>query len=490
MTFFAPNTALSIAIGGGDAPPSPGPGTQLTPLPTAPAARWHPAFSEVTLAGGKVTAASDLMGLAATTEGASGVGPIEMTDGLGRKFWRFEGAAYLNVATALSLASRSVGVFAVARIHKTQNACTIFAAGNAAAGTTVNTNGAALDVYGASGAAPLPRCHSINAASDAVSKAKMVAGSQLQVIGALGRPTADGGGRLYINEESASVAQPFSTTGVLGAEIGRNAFSPGASGTWAMMDLYELVVFTSVLSNTEGDAIATALSDGWGIAPTVNQLVVEGDSITAGWPVTVSSGDGLAMKMTDPGVAGVVPAGWRVVNMGVSGNKIANLVARRDAANTIYGLALGGRNVVACQVGANNFSINTAQQVYDAVVALISTTATGYLQRGWEVRQAINIATSNGTNNAVNSAVRTLLRDPAFKTDTLTGDGQMYAGKLEIFDLPGITAGSAGTIFDTQADAADLTYYYSDGLHLNELGTLTMALGGNTPANGYVGASV
>lgn len=201
----------------------------------------------------------------------------------------------------------------------------------------------------------------------------------------------------------------------------------------------------------------------------------------------MTPGQSQAMHLTAPGVAGTVPAGWRVVNMGVSGNKVADLVTRRDNANSIYDLKLPGRNVVAVQVGANDWSVCSAATIYSGIVALLNTTTTGYLQRGWEVRQAINIATANGVKQPINESVRTMLRAGQFLTDTLTGAGQTYDGKLKLIELPGISVGG-DIIFDTAADAANDTYYFTDQLHPTVFGTGIMALGGDTPSKGYVSA--
>ena len=48
------------------------------------------------------------------------------------------------------------------------------------------------------------------------------------------------------------------------------------------MDLYDLSIFNTVLINAAADAVAAALTTGWGIMPSVNQMVADGDGITLG----------------------------------------------------------------------------------------------------------------------------------------------------------------------------------------------------------------
>lgn len=468
-----------FGAGSGGGPPA------LITLPTTPTARWHAQHSTVTTSGGRVTQANDIQGLANATEGAAGVGPLELTDGLGRKFWRFTGAEYLNIAGALVADQRGITVFVVGRMHRAMTG-NFFGLGNVAQGTTQNTQGSVINTSVSGNLPPYLRGTSTSASSDATNKAKVIVGSQLQVMGVASRPTASGAQRLYLNNGVASVVQSAGAlTGVIGAEIGRYPFSAGTSGTWLLADIYEIAVFVGVLTDGQADAIAAALVSGWSIPAVTNQAVLDGDSITQGTG-TVTVGNQISMRLTEPGGAHALPGSWRVVSVGVSGNTVASLVTRRDAANTMYDNLLAGRNVVACQIGRNDLPTKTGAQVYAEIIALINTTTTGYLQRGWEVRQAVNIAVSASINTA-NSDLRTLLRAAQFKTDTLTGAGQAFDGKLGIMDLPLITSGASGTIFDTTADAGDVAWFQGDNTHPTEAGVLAMVTGGDlaTAANGY-----
>lgn len=451
----------------------------LASLPVTPAARWHPGASTVATVGGRVTSATDLQGLAGLTEGGTGIGPLALIDALGRKFWRFEGAQFLNVATALVTDNRAIGIFAVGRHHRDTGV--FFGLGNTAAGT-VATSPNALDNGSAGTAAPHIRSFGRSSTT-----APMVIGAQMQVMGALSRTTANGATRLYVNRTAASAAQSgVAATGVQGAEIGK---LPGSTAVanYAKFDLYELVVFAQTLTNAQGDAIAAALADHWAIAETVNQLVLEGDSITAGTS-DVTSGRSSAVALSAPGL-GIVPPGWRVVNAGSSGATVSTLTSRRDNANGWPSMALGaGRNVAAIEIGTNDMGSTggflTPAQHYANLVAYLNTTTTGILQRGWEVRQMANIAGNSSVTEPRMVPFRALLRNPQFLADTASGAGQAFAGKVSIVSTDLIEDGTAGTVFLTAADAADTAYYQSDQTHPSPLGAEVRVTGGTTPAYG------
>jgi hypothetical protein len=465
--------------GGGSA------GPVLATLAVTPTVRYHPYFSTVTTSGGKVTLATDLQGLADATEGAEGVGPVEMTDGNGRKFWRFEGAAYMNVAATLTAAiNRNASVFFVGRIHNASSNNDIFSFGNVAGGTAQNTGLSQLAAVRASNGAPFARVHGASGASDAAQKQWMVTGAQPQVIGCSSRTTAAGASSLWVNSKRAAVAQgSIGATSLVGGEIGRYAFSPGASGAWGKFDLYELVIYNTAVSNANGDLISAALMAAHGIVDFENTLIMDGDSITQGTGL-VTSGLNAAMIMTEPG-AGLIPATWRVVNMGISGNQVSNLVTKRDD-GTGWPVAFlsGGENVLAFEIGRNDFVAGgrSAAEHYVNVVAYLNTTTTGVLQRGWTVRQLANIATATGAVQTSTEAYRALIRDAAYLTATETNTGGAFDGKLSIVSTDLIEDGAAGTIFESGADAINTTYYAGDSTHPSILGAQKRVNGGTTPA--------
>lgn len=452
-----------------------GGGPTLATLPVTPTARWHPIFSTVTESGGRVVSASDLQGLADATEGGAGIGPVVMTDALGRKFWRFNRAEYLTVAAALSFANtRETAVFMVGRIPRPNSAERVLSAGSVALGTAGN-GGNLLDARIASGSEP---AFVGNARAAASGREHMVVGAQLQVIGALRRITANGGEAAFLNRKSCTIGtQSPGTLSVNGAEIGRYAFAPGASGAWTAMDVYEIVVYNTGLTVPQCEAISAALADAWGIVEIDSQLVMEGDSITQGTGLVTPALSAAAL-VADPG-AGLIPANWRVVNSGLSGQAIGGLVTRRDAASGWPNFLLSGQNVMAFEIGRNSFGSVTAEDHYAAVVAYLNTTTTGVLQRGWTVRALANIATS-ASLQARTATYRALIRAPQFLTDTLTNTGQSFDGNLSIVSTDLIEDGGA-TIFEDSADALNTTYYAGDQTHPTVLGARLRVTGGDDP---------
>ncbi|GIT93272.1 hypothetical protein JANAI61_37300 [Jannaschia sp. AI_61] len=479
-------TGARIGHLGGSALDGPGPGTgagatpQPAPLPFAPTARWHPDHSTVTETGGRVVQASDLAGTAAVTEGASGQGPRALTDALGRKFWRFEGSEFLNVAAGLICDSRDMSVFLVGRVPRHPASWNrYFSIGNLAQGSQINTLNAPLESRIVSRSAGHLSSFGKNAYTAATGAEWMVPGAQVQVMGSA---TAAGGTRLFLNERYVVVAAAYNATGVTGAEIGRYAWSPGNAGKWGVFDLYEMVVFAPGLSQADALAVSQALMQAHGVAPVQNQLVLEGDSIMQGTD-GVTPALSAAALLTDPG-NGPVPAGWRVLNKGTSGNQVPDLVVKRDANHGWASETLPGRNVMAFEIGRNDFGAGgqTAAQHYANVVDYLNAPGTGVLPRGWEVRAMANIAASPNHQPKI-EAHRAALRAAQFLTDTQSGPGQAHAGRVSVVATDLIEHGG-GTAFLTSDDAADTAYYAIDSTHPNILGARVRITGGDTPQYG------
>lgn len=445
-------------------------------LPVAPAARWLPSQSVVTLAADRVQQATGLVG-PAVTAGVGAQGPLALTDLLGRPFWRFEGAEFLDVPTSFVGNTRDITLFLIGRMHRVPAINSIFSLGNRGAGTNVYTANATMDVAQASNGAPALRCASKAATGDATNGKWMIAGSQLQLLGVCSRLDANGGMRFWINERSAQVGQTSAAVNVAGAEIGRTAQTGATPG---LFDLYELVVYNRGLTDAEANSVASALVQHWGIAPLTDQIVLEGDSITQGTG-TVSSGNCSSMILSDPG-RGLCPASYRVVNMGTSGAQVTNLVSRRDAATGWPVYKLPGRNVVAFEIGRNDMASQSETQHYNNVVAYLNTSTTGVLQRGWDVRLVANIATGASLQTKI-TAFRSLIRAASFATATGTGPGGAFEGKLSLIDTDQITQGGQ-TIFLDSADAADPTYYQGDSTHPTPLGAIQRVSGGDDPLRG------
>jgi hypothetical protein len=194
------------------------------------------------------------------------------------------------------------------------------------------------------------------------------------------------------------------------------------------------------------------------------------------------------MLLAEPG-SGRIPPGWRVVNAGTSGATLASITARRDAANSwATALLAGGQNVAAVEIGRNDFSSTAAATQYAGFVPYLNTAATGLLQRGWTVRVLANIASAS-TLMAQITPYRALIRAAQFLTDTQSGPGQAFEGRVSVIGTDLITSGAAGTVFSTAADAADTLFYQGDTTHPTPAGALLRVTGGDTPANG-IGAGL
>lgn len=468
--------------GGGDPTP---PATPPV-LPVSVTARWHPAHSTTTMDGTRIATATDLQGLADVTA-PTGEGPTPMTDALGRPFWRFEGDSYLAIADTLALSSRAMSVFMVGRFHQVSTRSTVFSIGSTAAGTASNTILASLETATDQNSVPLVRAYSYPRNASYPTPEKMVTGSQMQVVGMAGRAAADGATTLWMNTDKITANEPYSRTGIAGAEIGRYAYSPGPSGKWGRFDLYEMIVCDTALTDTDGDTLVSDLMTTYGIVPITNQLVLEGDSIMQGTG-DVSTGLRADMVMTDPG-AGLIGADWRVINMASSGAQVTKLTQRRNATFGWPVIKAPGQNVVAFEIGRNDLSPGggkTPAQHYANVVNYLTDDfgpdTQNIFDRGWQVRKMVNIGSSVSLEPNIDP-YRTLIRDPAFATDTQTGAGGAYAGQLQLVNSDQITLGG-NTIFADSNDALDSTYYASDSTHPNVAGCALRVSGGDTPANG------
>ena len=177
-----------------------------------------------------------------------------------------------------------------------------------------------------------------------------------------------------------------------------------------------------------------------------------------------------------PGRPGL-PDGVRVLNLGASGNKVAELVVKRDAADG-WPLALlpGGpaANRLAVQIGRNDTAQGaTPAQVRDALAAYLTQDGTGVFARGFSATVAINIAT--GSMGAI-GPLRELLRDPAW----LAGEG-----RLSRLELPRIEQPAGVRPFDAAEATGGPAYQTGDTTHPGVEGTRLMATGGVTPQHGY-----
>lgn len=516
---FGGGRSMGLGTGGGSGPVA---GTAPTAFALAPTVAYHPNSQTASLSSGRVTSCPDRMGVAAL---AATLGPYELTDALGRKFWRFTGAEFATIANTLTgLSARALGVFMVVRMHKHKGAVNFFSPRYSAyTDDTTNTaysGGSSLRGVVLSSSAPFLYGAGISSLTDAVNGYKMLPGTQMAVVGIASRTTANGGQRVYCNNDVASIAQSGVTSAacvggvIAGVPAASNAVT--ASGNW--FDLYEFGLWSASLTNAQADAIAAAMVANYAIPAITSQLVLDGDSITDGIPTTLAtiptSADNIGMQLTAPGAA-LVDLSRRVINIGASGNQTSNLATKKNATGSVFraGLFAGGpaANVVALQIGRNDVAQTGGQKnsgmLYADVVALLNNATggnEGYLQLGFSVKIVANIAgpASSVTTNVSPAGEDTLqkriegyralimdgslLPTTALKSDTLSGAGQTFDGLVGILPLSEVTV-AADTKFKTAADALDSAsgYYDSDQTHLRVEGISLMASGGDTPTYGY-----
>lgn len=516
-------------------------GTSATTWSTTPSVSYHPGAQAgtVTKSGSRIVACPDLQGLAAldgyAADGTTVAGPTEMTDNYGRKFWRFNGTEYAKISNALtSMQNRGIMCLMVGRVHHARSSCVMIApryalyvsdAANTTASavfgmlkTTVTSSSAGF----LQGSSPAPS----TVPSDAY---KTIAGVNLTVLAVRQGATADGGNRVYNNNDVCATAQsttlvPAVASGLVysGAVVGASAGTSNTAGVTTnvnnVFDLYELAIWNAVVSTANADANVAAAVTNWGITQLDSQLAVMGDSQMDGIATTLATSPAwtgnAVSQMTDPG-AGLIPANVRVLNLGTSGGQTSNAVTIRDATNgPLTQVFPGGatKNKVAFMYGRNDCIESQGQKnsatLYADYVALINTTTTGLLQRGWSVNVMANTALS-GTAVTTNvspagentvqkriEGLRALIAVEAshtvnttFLTDTLTNTGQTYAGLLDVLHLYEIDDGGNKWFYNviTTSDWANATPtgpYDSDGTHFTKEGFTLIATGASTPQYG------
>lgn len=502
------------------------PGAAATTFATTPTIHYHPNSQSATLSGANlVQSCPDLSGLAALsgilTGGSTDVGPEQRTDALGRKFWRFSPGQYLMVSNALTaINSRQCVIMAVWRQHRTPRGMdqplfsTRYSAYTNDSTNTSRTNGYILRTYSAAGGGQytVPRLHTgtVDSFNGTPNGPKMIPGCQIHVAGVNSQTTANGGSLFYMNTDSRSAAQSsLSGTADVGGIIGGKSTSSngviGTSDTW--FDLYEFALWKGVFTSTQSDAFAAAMVANYSIPTIDSQLILVGDSIMNGYAgagTTVSTADTVGMQLCKPG-AELVPTSMRVLNIAVSGSGVASdftgvaLINQRDSsAGGLQYVFSGGpsKNLIACMIGINDMRTAVgnldAAAHYANVVALLNTTTTGYLQRGFKVTfiPPTAIGTSDTDQGRI-LAFRDLVVDPntdvpvsQFLTDVLANTGQTFEGLVNVLPVHKITSGASGTVFQTKADAQDTGNYSTDTVHHQGSAMRLMPTGGDTPQYG------
>lgn len=457
---------------------------------------------------------------AATTPAT--IGPVQMTDALGRKFWRFTGSSALIIANALNaLNMRQMMVFAVWRVAKVTRGTDFallslrYSAYTNETTNTAQTNGYILRGNAATSTSEAARLKSgtVDSYANGIG-GHFIPGAQIHVAGFNSRTTANGGGRFYINERTNDVAQTSLTaTNGTGMIIGGKATTSNAvTGTTDnCYDLYELAIWKGTYTNAQSDTASAEMVANWGIQAITGQIIMTGDSITECIDTSstvVIPQDGIAHKLAAPG-AGYIPANFRVINIGIAGSALdtysgaitgVDLDTQRDDTSSGFQMVYSGgaaNNIVTVNVGINDMRSSvgnqTAAQHYARFVTLLNTGTTGYLQRGFKVVAVTPTSISgDATGQSRISAFRDLLINPTtdvivsqFLTDVLANVGQTYDGLVSVLPIAKIQYASSGTIFADATDAGDTTYYATDGTHHTPLAMTLMVEGGSTPTYGY-----
>lgn len=478
-------------FGGSPPPPPPPPPaagatrTDFTSLGLTPALHYHPNTEATTVSNGRLTAVSANGTSPALTPSPSG--PFEQTDLNGIKRWRFEGSEYLDVPKSFVATLRAHSVFIVGRLHETATTQNLFSLSYLSDGVTVFNGGNSLRSLRATGNVPWLYGVSLASFNSTVNKNYLPLGSQMQVFGMASRTTANGGFKTWTNKKpSSDLGQLGVTANAQGARIMGYLHSNGSNN---FADIYEIVVFTTELTDVQAQGVADALVANWSIPEITQNLALEGDSITDGIG-EVTSGDCLAMALTEPG-RNLIPANVRVLPLGISGAKVAEAIARRDAANGWQAAKIGTNaadNIMAMQMGRNDTAAyitggqtaaQAAQSTYDDIKAYWNDATNGAATvRGWKPVQMANITCDGGSTGV---DLYGLIK-ANFAADVSGGS---------VIDLQAIQDSNGGLgagYYPFNKDSAGRIppYYQSaDATHPSEYGTLIMATGGDTPQHGY-----
>ncbi len=459
---------------------------------------------------------------AAAASALQAIGPVQMTDGWGRKFWRFSSGQYMLINNALNaLNMRQMMVFAVWRVAKVTRGTDFallslrYSAYTDDTTNTAQTNGYILRGNAATSTSEAARLKSgtVDSYANGIG-GHFIPGAQIHVAGFNSRTTANGGGRFYINERTNDVAQTSLTaTNGTGMIIGGKAATSNAvTGTTDnCYDLYELAIWKGTYTNAQSDTASAEMVANWGIQAITGQIIMTGDSITECIDTSstvVIPQDGIAHKLAAPG-AGYIPANFRVINIGIAGSALdtyagaitgVDLDTQRDDTSSGFQMVYSGgaaNNIVTVNIGINDMRSSvgnqTAAQHYARFVTLLNTGTTGYLQRGFKVVAVTPTSISgDATGQSRISAFRDLLINPTtdvivsqFLTDVLANVGQTYDGLVSVLPIAKIQYASSGTIFADATDAGDTTYYATDGTHHTPLAMTLMVEGGSTPTYGY-----
>ena len=261
---------------------------------------------------------------AASATALSFIGPVQMTDDKGIKFWRFSGAQLLTIASSLVFTKRNCAMLVIGRNHRANT--------NSAVLGGQGQSTAMLEATWASSRMPVPRVFNKAYTTLDSTYNSLIVGSQLHLIGA-----ASSGTRVIhlMNDKDGSTTQVGTDATCNGGFIGGT--SSGANGEW---DVYEVAIWNANQTDANIKAQRDLMMANWGLTTITSQIVTMGDSITKG--VTgVDSGSVPSVLLSAPG-KGYIPSGCRVVNVGSGGQTINDAVAERNSASTFTQFTLAG----------------------------------------------------------------------------------------------------------------------------------------------------
>jgi hypothetical protein len=465
--------------------------------------RWAADFSTLTTTtdgGGRtvVTQINDMVASAHLATTTAPESPVLMTDPQGRKFLRFNNAAWMAFTTATAMDYKAVCLYFVGRVHR------LYAGGSSIA-SMIYLNGYTTHAHmNVAISQTTPFLRMVNSAtSSATGRNKMVVGSQLQVL--CTRSTTTIAARINGDQITITGAATAGTQGSPGGLVGAASTTPTAS-TSGGFDLYEIAGYTGIISDADVTANCNTYMTYYNIAAITRSIALEGDSRTFGYAAAVGGITG--------GNASLIPSGnslsttlallssnndVRIVSIAATGNRIDDLVTQRDQANNMVsstgGYVSGWQNDIHFLVGTNDqaqatasgtpvwtTAINTAARADEAMdratwgmIPYVNTTTTGLLQRGMRVYVSTEIARTTSADMVAIDQFRTRVSAGAFLTSVDAHVGGTYDGKVIVNQLDDWTDGG-NTVFSTLADASDTAYYASDALHLTAEGTRQYAL--------------
>lgn len=257
-------------------------------------------------------------------------------------------------------------------------------------------------------------------------------------------------------------------TDCLGATLGCYVSNTGTIGSYQTMDLYEVLVYPSALSDADAKQVRDHLAAKYGVrtTPYPNNLVTPGDSNTQG--VFEIQHRAYPWLLLRPGLED-----WRITNVGVSGATTQDIVDQGAAVDKL--LVPGARNVLLMNIGRNDATGGVASSLYQKQVDYF----TARKAAGWECWASTLIASGSGQQGTID-ALNALLRG--------TSGGGTGAGILVDAGASKLIDWGALPQFDQSTDSNNTTFYQADNTHLKTAGELLKAdlvaiqmAGGATP---------